>query len=145
MMHFKPGFAWKQKLVQIYLSQKWLILLYILFLLVQNYLRQMLPIFSNSSFYQQYPLIDSNLASHWSHLIGFKFIFTWPAFIYNSDSLDVSIIFTAFLISQGARFDIHPHHWPIWWIFFMGLVIRSWEERILIYFNDEWFTGVNKS
>lgn len=76
MMHFKPGFAWKQKLVQFYLSQKWLILLHLLFLLVQNYLKQMLPSFSNSSFYQPYPLIDSNLASHWSHHIGFKSIFT---------------------------------------------------------------------
>lgn len=142
MMHFKSGFVWKQKLFQFYLSQYWLILLYIFFPLVQNYLRQMLPIFSNSSFYQQYPLIDSNLTSHWSSLVGFKFIFTWPAFIYNSDSLDVSIIFTAFLISKGAGFGIPPHHW---WIFFMDLVIRSWEERILIYFNDKWFTRVNKS
>lgn len=105
----------------------------------------MLPIFSNSSFSQQYPLIDSNLASHCSYLVGFKFIFTWPAFIYNSDSVDVSIILQHFLFLRVLGLVSTLFIGPSWWISFMGLMIRSWEERILIYFNDKWFTGVNKS
>lgn len=76
MMHFISGCVWKQELVQLCSSQE----------LADSPLHTVpfrsklfeanAPLPGNSSLYQQYLLIYSNLTSHWSYLVGSKFVFT---------------------------------------------------------------------
>lgn len=73
----------------------------------------------------------------------------WLYLTPNFGSLDAGIIFIEFLISQSAQsfFLIHPSCWDNAYLgesFSWVSMIRSQEERILIYFNDKWSLELTK-